>query len=84
MAKHGVPQGSALGPLFFSYKSQSTLTINSESKPEIFTNTSITIKRLSHWEQHETQGNKTNKGNKAKQKEHSANIAARNTGHTQQ
>jgi hypothetical protein len=37
-----------------------------------------------HWEQHETQGNKTNKGNKAKQQERNANIAARNTGHTQQ
>jgi hypothetical protein len=42
------------------------------------------VKRLSHWEQHETQGNKTNKGNKAKQQERNANIAARNTGHTQQ
>jgi hypothetical protein len=30
-----------------------------------------------------TQGNKTNKGNKAKQQERNANIAARNTGHTQ-
>jgi hypothetical protein len=36
------------------------------------------------WEQHETQGNKTNKGNKAKQQEHNANIATRNTGPTQQ
>jgi hypothetical protein len=42
------------------------------------------VKRLSHWEQHETQGNKTNKGSKAKQQERNANIAARNAGHTQQ
>jgi hypothetical protein len=42
------------------------------------------IVSLLHWEQHETQGNKTNKGNKTKQQEHNANIVARNTGHTQQ
>jgi hypothetical protein len=44
----------------------------------------VVIVLLSHWEQHETQGNKTNKGNKAKQQERNANIASRNTGHTQQ
>jgi hypothetical protein len=44
----------------------------------------LPITRLSHWEQHETQGKKTNKGNKAKQQERNANIAAKNTGDTQQ